>query len=185
MLALFGAGCAPKSEDTKVAAADSTVKPALAAPESAATDSAKAPTGDPAKLGTLPVKPATAPPHIEVQHVLIGFMGTIPQKTITRSQDDAEKLAKDVLDRARKGQNFDTLVQQYTDDQFPGVYDMSNNGVAPDKAKGEFPRNGMVSGFSDIAFSLSPGNVDVSPYQPDKTKPHYSPFGWHIIKRIK
>jgi hypothetical protein len=184
VVAWLGAGCAPKADESKGAASDSTVK-STSASDSAAADSTKAPTGDPAKLGTLPVKPKTAPDHIEVQHVLIGFQGTIPGKTITRTQAEAEKLAKDVLDRARKGENFDTLVQQSTDDQFPGVYDLANKGVTPDKSKQEYPRDGMVAGFSDIAFSLSPGNVDVAAYQPDKAKPGYSPFGWHIIKRLK
>lgn len=180
-LAWLAVGCAPKSEDTKVAASDSTVKAAAPAP----ADTTKPAAGDPAKLGTLPVKPAKAPDHVEVQHVLIGFQGTIPGKTVTRTKDEAEKLAAEVLDKARKGENFDTLVQSYTDDQFPGVYDLANDGVTPDKAKQEFPRGGMVSGFSDVAFGISPGNVDVAAYQPDKTKPHYSPFGWHIIKRLQ
>jgi parvulin-like peptidyl-prolyl isomerase len=38
----------------------------------------------------------------------------------------------------------------------------------------------MVKGFSDVSFSLSPGNIDVARYDP-KT----SPYGWHIIKRLK
>ena len=57
---------------------------------------------------------------------------------------------------------------------------LANNGVMPDKAKQEFPRSGMVKGFSDAAFGLSVGNVGISNYDP-KT----SPFGWHIIKRLK
>jgi hypothetical protein len=185
--AWLAAGCAPKAEDTKVAASDSTVKAAETVPDNAAKDTTRAPTGDPAKLGTLPVKPKTPPPHIEVQHVLIAFEGTIPHKNITRSKEDAEKLAADVLDRARKGQDFDSLVQKYTDDQFPGTYDLANTGVTADKSKPEYPRGpgGMVSGFSDVAFRLSVGNVDVAPYQPDKDKPGYSPYGWHIIKRLK
>src|SRR5216684_9379311 len=180
-------GCAPKAEDTKVAAGDSTVKAAAVVPESTAKDTTKAPMGDPAKLGTLPVKPKTPPPHIEVQHVLVAFAGTIPNKPITRSREAAEKLAADVLDRARKGEDFDTLVQKYTDDQFPGTYDLANFGVTADKAKPEYPRGpgGMVSGFSDVAFRLSVGNVEVAPYQPDKDMPVFSPYGWHIIKRLK
>ena len=181
----LAAGCAPKSEETKVSAGDSTVKAQATAPDSAKKDTTKAPAGDPAKLGTLPVKPKTPPPHIEVQHVLIGFQGTIPGKTITRTKDEAEKLANEVLDRARKGEDFDSLVQKYTDDQFPGTYDLSNNGVTPDKSKGEFGRTGMVKGFSDVAFSLSVGNVGMASYQPDKEKDGVSPYGWHIIKRLK
>jgi len=183
--AWLAAGCAPKAQDTTVSAGDSTVKAAATVPDSAAKDTMKSPTGDPAKLGTLPVKPKTPPAHIEVQHVLIGFQGTIPGKTITRTQAEAEKLANEILDRARRGEDFDSLVQKYTDDQFPGTYDLANNGVTPDKSKQEYPRGGMVKGFSDVAFSLSVGNIGMASYQPDKTKDGLSPFGWHIIKRLK
>lgn len=183
--ALVAAGCAPKSNETTVAASDSTVKAAATAPDSAAKDTTKVASGDPAKLGTLPVKPKSPPAHVQVQHVLIGFQGTIPGKTITRTKDEAEKLAADILDRARKGEDFDALVTKYTDDQYPGIYGLSNNGVKPDAAAHEYPRGGMVAGFSDVAFGLSVGNIGVAPYQPDKSKPGLSPFGWHIIKRLK
>jgi hypothetical protein len=168
-------GCAPKAEETTGKASDSTVA-ATTTPAPAET----AKTTDPAALGTMPVAPNPAPDHIEVQHVLIGFQGTIPGKTVTRTRAEAEKLANEVLEKARKGEAMDALVQQYTDDQFPGVYDLANNGVMPDKARQEFPRSGMVKGFSDAAFGLSVGNVGISNYDP-KT----SPFGWHIIKRLK
>jgi hypothetical protein len=168
-------GCAPKAEETSGKASDSTV---AQAPAAAPAESAKS--TDPKVLGTLPVAPNPAPDHIEVQHVLIGFQGTIPGKTVTRTKEEAEKLANEVLEKARQGEKMDDLVTKYTDDQFPGVYDLANNGVTPDKTKQEYPRSGMVKGFSDVAFGLSVGNVGIANYDP-KT----SPFGWHIIKRLK
>jgi len=170
-------GCAPKAEETSDKASDSTVA-ATPAPAAAPAETAKV--TDPAALGTMPVAPNPPAEHIEVQHVLIGFQGTIPGKTVTRTMAEAEKLANEVLAKARKGEKMDDLVQKYTDDQFPGVYDLANNGVTPDKSKQEFPRSGMVKGFSDAAFGLSVGNVGIANYDP-KT----SPFGWHIIKRLK
>jgi hypothetical protein len=115
--------------------------------------------------------------HILVQHVLVGFAGSVPGKTITRTQAEAEKLANDLLARARAGEDFGALVQQYTDDQYPGIYGLANDGVAP--AENEYPRNGMVKGFSDAAFRLRTGEVGVAVY--DKAT---SPYGWHVIKRI-
>jgi len=171
LLVLVAVGCAPKgpsAEDVAKATADS-----VAAAQAMADSLAKA-----AAANTMPVAPATPPEHIAVQHVLIGFVGKIPGKTITRTQEEAEKLAAEVLERARKGENFDQLVEQYTDDQAPGIYGLANTGITP--ADGEFPRDGMVKGFSDVAFSLSPGNIDVAKYDPKG-----SPYGWHIIKRIK
>src|SRR5881628_3682843 len=78
------------------------------------------------------------PDHVVVQHVLIGFQGSVPGKNITRSKDEAKKLADEILQRARKGEDFDALVKQYTDDAPPGRYGMSNTGVAP--GPGETPR---------------------------------------------
>ncbi len=176
--ALVAQGCAQKTEDTasSTKASDSTVAATPSTP--APADTAKAAT--PATLGTMPVAPSPAPEHIVVQHVLIGFQGSVPGKTVTRTKAEAEKLANEVLEKARKGEAMDGLVQQYTDDQFPGVYDLANNGVTPDKTKQEFPRSGMVKGFSDAAFSLSVGNVGIANYDLKA-----SPFGWHIIKRLK
>jgi hypothetical protein len=148
---------------------------------SATPEPAPAPANDTAAAqSTMPQKPATPPAHVLVQHILIGFQGSVPQKQIARTKEDAEKLAKEVLERARKGENFDALVQQYTDDQFPGVYGLANNGVTPDVAKQEYARDGMVAGFGDVAFELSPGNVGMADYDAKK-----SPFGWHIIKRLE
>jgi hypothetical protein len=171
------AGCGQKTEQSSTRATDSTV---TAAPP-ATTTPAKADTSRGATASnTMPVTPAMPPDHIEVQHVLIGFQGSIPGKTVTRTKAEAEKLAQDVLTRARNGESMDALVQQYTDDQYPGVYDLANDGVTPDLAKSEYKRSGMVKGFSDAAFSLSVGNVGISNYDPKN-----SPFGWHIIKRLK
>jgi len=174
-LLVLAAGCSQKTEETTTTtnATDSTVN--AAPPASTAPDTTAAPT-----VSTMPVAPTTPPEHIEVQHVLIGFQGSIPGKTVTRTKAEAEKLAQEVLEKARKGDNMDALVQQYTDDQYPGVYDLANNGITPDPAKGEFKRSGMVKGFSDAAFGLSVGNVGISKFDPSN-----SPFGWHIIKRLK
>jgi len=174
-LLVLAAGCSQKTEETTTTtnASDSTVT--AAPPASTTPDTTAAPTAS-----TMPVAPTTPPDHIEVQHVLIGFQGSIPGKTVTRTKAEAEKLAQEVLEKARKGDNMDALVQQYTDDQYPGVYDLANNGITPDPAKGEFKRSGMVKGFSDAAFGLSVGNVGISNYDPTT-----SPFGWHIIKRLK
>ena len=176
-LAVLSAGCAQKTEETNTKASDSTV---TAAPPAATTPAPDTAAKSPEALGTMPVKPATPPDHIEVQHVLIGFQGSIPGKTITRTKAEAEKLAQEVLEKARKGESMDALVQQYTDDQYPGVYDLANDGVTPDPAKQEYKRSGMVKGFSDAAFGLSVGNVGISNYDSKD-----SPFGWHIIKRLK
>ena len=131
-----------------------------------------------AQPGTMPVKPATMPEHVQVQHILIGFAGSVSGKPITRTKDEAKALAYQILERARRGEDFDELVRTYTDDSPPGIYGMSGNGVAP--APGEYARSGMVAAFGNVGFEISPGNIGIADYDPAA-----SPFGWHIIKRLK
>src|SRR5262245_22132088 len=107
-----------------------------------------------------PAAPAGEPEHIQVQHCLISFTGKLPGKNISRSQEEAKKLAYDILARAQKGEDFDALVKQYTDDQHPGIYGMANKGVSP--ASGEYPRQGMVAAFGDVGFKLKVGEVGIA-----------------------
>jgi hypothetical protein len=122
---------------------------------------------------------------ITVQHILIGFEGSIPGKAISRSKMEAEQLASDLLKRARDGEDFDELVKEFTDDEHPGIYQMANFNAVPDMSPEEtadkvFPRGGMVRSFGDVGFSLQVGEVGVTEYSAAKSK-----YGWHVIKRIK
>ena len=147
-------------------------------PETAGGEKAEAPAAAPQ---TEPPTAQAALPagHIEVQHVLIGFQGSVPGKPITRTQDEAKALAYQILERAKKGESFDALVQQHTDDQYPGIYRLADNGVTPE-AGVEYPRSGMVKGFGDASFPLAIGGVGIADY--DKQA---SPYGWHIVKRLR
>ncbi len=131
-----------------------------------------------------PPKPPTPPPagpaepeRITVQHILISFAGT--RTKATRSKAEAEKLAGEVMDRVKKGEDFDGLVKQFTDDSHPGIYSMCNHGQTP-YLPGETPRRRMVAAFGDVGFKLGVGEVGMAPHDPVS-----SPFGWHLIKRLK
>lgn len=118
------------------------------------------------------------PEHIAVQHILIGFRGSVPGKPITRSQEEARALAYDILQQAQSGADFDALVRKHTDDSPPGIYGMSNLGVKP--GPNEYARNQMVGAFGNVGFTLNVGDYGVADYDP-----RTSPYGWHIIKRVK
>jgi len=120
------------------------------------------------------------PDFITVQHILIGFKGSVPGKPITRSKEEAAKLAQDVFKRAQAGENFDSLVVEYTDDMAPGIYKMANHGATADMAKQIYPRGQMVPAFGDVGFPLAVGEIGMAEYDPQS-----SPYGWHIIKRIE
>ena len=156
-LALGTAGCASKG-GAKTASATADAK----TPEKAMTTA-----------------PAKEPDHIKVQHILIGFTGSVPGKNITRSVEDARTLAYSLVDSAKAGVSFDELVVRHTDDSPPGIYGMSNLGVNASAGK-EYPRNQMVPAFGNVGFKLQVGEIGVADYDP-KT----SPYGFHVIKRVE
>jgi hypothetical protein len=153
----------------------STPAPAAPSTEAAATTPAPAVTPAPAAPAT-PGTPAAE--HIKVQHILIAFAGKVPGKNITRTQDEARTLAAQVFERAKKGEDFDSLVKTYTDDRAPGIYALANSGVTP--SGDEFSRDRMVPAFGEVGFALAPGEIGIAEYDPAR-----SPFGWHIIKRLE
>jgi hypothetical protein len=118
------------------------------------------------------------PEHVVVQHVLIGFEGSVPGKPVTRSKEEAETLANEILAKAQAGDNFGALVTEYTDDQAPGFYFLANTGIEPTEAN-EYRREQMVKGFGDAAFELKVGDIGMAAFSEKD-----SPFGWHIIKRV-
>jgi hypothetical protein len=133
----------------------------------------------PAAAATPEAAPAApAADHIKLQHILIAFAGKVPGKNITRTEAEARQLAEEILERAKKGEDFDALVRTYTDDAHPGIYGLSNSGVEP--AAGEFSRDRMVPAFGEVGFSLAPGEIGLAVYDARK-----SPYGWHIIKRLE
>lgn len=133
------------------------------------------------RLGALPTVavPVGEAQHITVQHILIGFQGTLPGKNITRTKDEAKALAEKLFAQAQGGADFAQLVKDNTDDAAPGIYEMANLGVDPSSAD-EAPRDGMIPAFGDVGFKLKPGEIGLAVY--DAT---VSPYGWHIIKRLK
>lgn len=127
------------------------------------------------------------PSHVSIQHILISFGGILPGsgKLIRRNQIGAEKLANQVLERAKSGEDFDIMVTELTDDSPPGIYRMANYDQevfmeGQNQVLWVRPRTGLVKGFGDVGFSLKVGEIGMAEYSATD-----SPFGWHIIKRIK
>ncbi|MEM7455557.1 MAG: peptidylprolyl isomerase [Planctomycetota bacterium] len=133
------------------------------------------------------------PGYITVQHCLIGFVGTGVNSSLTH--DEAKELASDILNRARNGEDFEAMIFEHTDDALPeagdpaagkpGVYQMANydlpGDMLPDRNSDKiFRRDGMVAAFGDVGFTLEVGEYGMSEYDLAK-----SPYGYHIIKRIK
>lgn len=85
---------------------------------------------------------------VEARHVLVA----------------TEEKAKEVAERAQKGDDFAKLAEEFSQDP----------GSKADGGKlGFFSRGQMVKEFEDAAFALAKGEI---------SKPVKSQFGWHIIK---
>ncbi len=125
------------------------------------------------------------PDQITVQHLLVGFEGSIPGKTITRTKKEAEAFANELFEKAKAGEDFDAMVKEHTDDSHPGIYQMANFGLKGNMEPEEvsekvFPRARMVGAFGNTGFPLEVGEIDMATYDANTSK-----YGWHIIKRIK
>lgn len=60
-------------------------------------------------------------------------------------------------------------MKTHSNDGGPGEYPMTKAG-----------RAGMVPGFGNVGFRLKVGEIGVAPWDAKA-----SPYGWHIIKRVK
>jgi parvulin-like peptidyl-prolyl isomerase len=129
-------------------------------------------------IATLEAKAELPVDDIEVQHLLIAHKDAgIPG--VTRSKEEAEALTADLWKQIKSGADFDKLISKHTNDSAPGIYGMTMKGRG-DRNKMIFPRSGMVAAFGDVGWRLNVGEFGVAPYEASK-----SPYGWHIIKRLK
>jgi len=139
-----------------------------------------APNIAPVSSGPRPEKAANGQPAIiTVQHVLISFEGS-ERSEQKRSKAEAEKLAFEIINRAKNGEDFEKLMKEFSNDPGGGTYTLVNDGVSANQSAGEYERRGMVPAFGDVGFRISVGEVGLADYDPKA-----SPFGLHIIKRIK
>jgi parvulin-like peptidyl-prolyl isomerase len=99
-------------------------------------------------------------------HVLVAYRDAQRSKA-TRSKDEARALATQVLDRARKGEDFAHLAQEFSDD----TQSKQSGGRLP-----PFTRQALVKPFADAAFALKPGELSAVVE---------TPYGFHVIKRIE
>ena len=149
----------------------------LTAPGNGAPPPEPAPSAAPEAVADAPPPPpapapAPAPPPQEEQvgasHVLIMYKGSMRAPAeITRTKEQAKKLATEIMGKAKKGADFEGLAKQYSDE--PGAKTRAGK-------LGKFARGMMVKPFADAAFALKPGEIS-NVVETD--------FGFHVIKRTE
>ena len=129
-------------------------------------------------VATLQAKRKDEPDSVVVQHILVSFKNKVRGKELDRTKKEAQALAEELLARALAGEEFDALVKEYTDDQYPGFMLLPNKN-APRVPNGT-QRSQVVPRFGDVAFSLEVDEIEIAGYHAA-----LSPYGWHIIKRLE
>lgn len=109
----------------------------------------------------------------EVLHVLIGWAelapaygGRMDERGKSRSKADADKLAMEILERARGGEDFRTLMKKYSED-WASADGGTSYPVSPDAQ--------LVPPFKALSLRLEPGETGLVE----------TVYGWHIIQRIE
>lgn len=103
--------------------------------------------------------------YITAKHILITTVDPASGET-KRTDEEAKKEAQSILDRINAGEDFDTLMNQYSED----------TGLSNDPNGYTFTEGQMVTEFYDGAKALAEDEVS------ELVKSNY---GYHIIKRVK
>jgi peptidyl-prolyl cis-trans isomerase D len=99
------------------------------------------------------------PKTVEARHILIKVEQDASEEAVAKAREAIDN----ILEMARKGEDFEELAKQYS------------QGPSKDKGGylGSFRKESMVKPFADKAFSMNAGEIS----EPVRTR-----FGWHIIK---
>jgi parvulin-like peptidyl-prolyl isomerase len=133
------------------------------------------PAADPLESADIMARPAETGP-VFVQQVLIGWKDTMLTKSgqgdaraKDRSKADADKLVKEVLDKARAPKaDMVKLMKQYSEDP------TSKDSARVDQVTADMQINELFDNFKKLVLRLKVDEVGVVK----------SPLGWHIVKRV-
>ena len=105
---------------------------------------------------------------VHARHILISYQGAErADAKVTRTKEEAQKLAQEVLEKAQQGQDFKTLAGTYTDDP---------SGKTTGGDLGFFAKGAMVPAFEEAVWNLS-NNAFAAVTE--------TPFGFHVIQKLE
>lgn len=103
---------------------------------------------------------------VTVRHVLVATQDPNTQQNLPEDKiAEKEKLANEVLEKAKSGANFEDLVKEYSEDP----------GSKENKGEYTFGKGQMVPQFEEWSFKAKEGDIGIVK----------SDFGFHIMKFIK
>lgn len=100
---------------------------------------------------------------VKSSHILVAFQGSPAAQGVTRTKEEAKKLADQYLAEANAS-NFGTLAEKYSDDKGSATQKGSIGWVGQ--------QNGLTPVYSQFIFNNPTGKIDIVE----------SEFGYHIIK---
>lgn len=114
---------------------------------------------------------------IQVQHILVAV--TNPRSPdVTRTPAEAKQRAAELLKEIQGGADFLQLMRAHSDDPGEGIYTMTD--TRRSSTVSGYPRDQMARSFGDVSYRLAVGELGVAVHDPAT-----SPFGYHIIQRVK
>lgn len=128
------------------------------------------PKPDPLESADILARPEGKEP-VQIQHILIGWKdspaakaGRSEPRAMARTKEDADKLAKELVEKSKKG-DMVKLMKEFSED--PGSKESGKPyEVGPDTQ--------MVDNFKPMALRMNLGEVALAK----------SPYGWHVMKRV-
>ena len=143
---------------------------------------------EPARVAVrTPARPPEEPARtlrVTYDHILIAFEGVHEEVRSSLTKEEAGALARSLHQRVKDGiVAWDRAKAEFSDDRMEtgqprGPYTMVNVGVP--HAAGEIARLSAARAVGDMVFFLKVGEIGLVEYDPRS-----SPWGWHIIKRLR
>ncbi|MCA8938535.1 MAG: peptidylprolyl isomerase [Planctomycetes bacterium] len=134
-------------------------------------------------MAELAARPEVNDGVVEVEHILIAFDSARRSKQ-TRSQDEALALTRRIYVELLGGADFGDLKVTHTNDTGQktrsGTYTMFDVNKGGAQAGNDFDRSQMVKAFGDTSWRLKVGEWGIADFNETT-----SPFGYHIIRRVK